>query len=284
MALTGTNLVLAFFGFALVTGCGGHAKSTAEPDRDAGANVGSDGGRSATPNDSGPGANAGAVSSAAGGAPGSAGRGASGGSNTGGAADAGSPSTAGAVGEAGASNSSAAVTAACKSLCTDWIKGCSIWKFAPECTSDCASDLAVQNGACTDLGLAMLSCLTATNGNTTAVLCTTPFEFGLSACRAQVDAFRACAAGGGKAPRPKICLRAGNAFPEGGCVENSYCLDSVSSVLKCANAPNGQSSCNCAIYSTITQMRTSTDFTFDGQSGDLCLNHMGECLATDGAP
>ncbi len=294
---TGTTLAWAALGFTLLTSCGGRASSLGA-DRNAGDHLGSDAGKGGEPNDSAAGlpSAAGAVSSATGGAPGSAGRSASGGS-AGDAAHAGSPSAAGngadsggaagAVGSAGtagsvgsAGSTSAAVTAACTSLCIGWIQGCSIWEFAPTCTSDCASDLAVQNGACTDRGLAMLSCMTATSGNANTALCTTAFTNAIGACRAQVDAFLACSAAGGPAPQPRICMRAGNPFPEGGCAENRYCLNNVSSELKCANAPGGQSTCDCWNYDLTTKASSGADdLTFDGQSGDLCLNHMDDCLA-----
>ena len=299
---TGTTRAFAVISLALFTGCGGQATSAAA-DRGAGDDLANNGGKDAAPNDSG--SEAGAVNTAVGGAPGSAGRSDSG-NNVGGAAHAGSPGiagngssaagAAGAIGAAGASGAASAsgaggapsttsadVTAACTKLCTNWIHGCSIWEFAPTCPTDCSSDLAVQNGACTDLGLAMLSCLTATSGTTSNNLCYTAFSAGISACRTQVDAFLSCAANGGPAPQPKICMRAGSALSDG-CAEVRYCLNSVSSELKCTNAPSGKSSCECWNEDTIAKVNSSTDVTLDEQSGDLCLQHMDECLASGRAP
>jgi len=128
----------------------------------------------------------------------------------------------------------------------------------------------------------MLSCITAKDG-TGKDLCTTPFSAAISACQAKVDAYRACTAGGGAIPQPKICLRGGNPDPAGGCIENRYCVDNVSSEIKCANASDGKSTCECWNYNLTTQVKSSTTFTFDGQSDDLCLNHMDECLASRGA-
>ncbi|HYQ02802.1 MAG TPA: hypothetical protein VER96_29225 [Polyangiaceae bacterium] len=300
---TGTSLALSVLGLALITGCGGRSNSP-RADHDAGGSLVGNGGNNAASNDDGAGADAGGVASTAGGTTGTAGRSASGGSVSN-AAHAGSAGTvgngagmagvdnsggsagaSGSVGTAGSTGSTAAqVTAACKNLCTDWIRGsCSIWEFAPAtCTSDCSSDLGVQNGGCTDLGLSMMSCITAGSGTSNDALCLTPFSVSVHSCRAQVEAFQACTAGGSTAPQPKICMRAGNVFSGGGCAENRFCTDSVSSELKCSNTPDGKSSCECWNYNTTTQAKSSTTFTFDGQSGDLCLDHMDECLASRGA-
>jgi len=305
----GMALGVAVLGCGLVAGCGGHVSSSGS-DRNGGDHWASDGGKGGAPEQSAPVVVAGAAGLAAGGAPAAGGEGVS--DQSAGAADAGSPSstgggpsTAGApssggsagssgVGAAGAdaanvagaaSTNPADVTAACTKLCTGWIHGCSIWEFAPTCISDCASDLAVQNGACTALGLSMLSCMTATSGSVNSSLCYPAFAVGISTCRAQVDAFLACSAGSGPAPQPKICMGDGGPLSDqGGCVEVSYCLNSISSQLRCANASNGQSSCECWNYDTTTKANDSTTFTFDGQSGDLCAKHMDECLAFRSAP
>jgi len=279
---TGATRALGILSFALVTGCGGRASSSG-PDGNAAGGAASDGGNGAVSNapSAGNGTDAGTVSSGDDGTPGSAGQNTLG-EAAGGSARAGSPSSAGnaaggasAAGAAGADSTRPEVTTACTRLCSQWIHGCSIWEFPPTCNTDCASDLAVQEGACTDLGLAMLSCMTATSGTTNNNLCHTVFIAGLSVCRAKVDAFRACTAGsGGTAPLPNICMRAGNPFPEGGCAENKYCLDDKSYTFRCADAPDGKSTCTCTVPSM------STSFTFDEPSNNVCLNHMAECVAS----
>lgn len=282
---SGATLTFGILGFALVTGCGGRASS---PGLDGNGNAGSpasDGGKGVVPNasDAGADAVAGAVSSDAGGAPGSAGQSSSAnsaggvapslaGNGAGGAA-------AGAVAAAGTDSGPLDVTTACTKLCSGWIYGCSIWEFPPTCPSDCSSDLAVENGACTDLGLSMLSCMTTKNGTTNNNLCYTVFIAGIAACRAEVDAFRACAAGSsGSAPQPKICMSAGAPFT-GGCSENKYCLNDESYTLRCADAPGG-SSCTCASVNSNTKHKSSTDWTFDEPSDKVCLNQIEACLVT----
>jgi hypothetical protein len=277
------SLGFGILGFALITGCGGRASSRGL-DGNAGG-LASDGGNGAVSNPSGAAAGAvgGALSSvAAGGLPGSAGQ-STPGDGAGGAARAGSPSTAGngagGAGAAGADSGLPEVTAACTKLCSGWIYGCNIWAFPPTCPNDCASDLAVQNGACTELGLSMLSCITATYGSTNNNLCYTVFAAGLAVCRAQVDAFRACAAGNaGSAPLPKICMTAGGPY-SGGCSENFYCLNEKSYTFRCGEGPGG-SSCACNGYDSRTRQNTSIDFTFDEPLDAVCRNHIAECVAS----
>jgi len=248
---TRTTVFGGIFGFALGTGCAGRSSSPGA-DRNPGDTLAGEGGKAA-------------VRSEAGGAPGSAGQSSAGQSS----ADNGGS----AAGAAAVESAPPEVTAACASLCSGWIHNCSIWEFGPSCKSDCASDLVVQDGACADLGVKMLSCMTATDGTAHDALCVNVFTQSIALCQTQVDAFRACTRESvGSAVQPKICMRAGNPLDRG-CAENRACLDGKSWELRCYDVGDGVSSCTCSEHAE------QTDFHFGNQSDDLCVDNITDCMA-----
>ena len=300
-AVTGVILAFGTLGFALLTGCGGHASSP-RLDGSSGGSPASNGGMGAAPSSPAAGgalAVAGNPSPNVGGAPASAFQGSSrAGESAGGAAQAGAPSNAGnaagaaagASGEAAAGASGAtgvspeAVAAACSSLCDSLQLCVHIWEFGPTCVSDCVGDLSLQNGGCADAGLEMSACLEIANHDPVlsgSTECIDHWSNAQSRCFRKIEAFQKCVAGSrGSAPPSNICLRIGHqaVWPEGECKEGRACLDSKLYRLECTDTTDGKSTCAC------TQGGYKNTFTFDESTVEACSEHIADCIAAANPP
>jgi len=173
-----------------------------------------------------------------------------------------------------------AATAACSNVCSKFSECPGLGSLGPTCQSDCGSTFAVQDGACTDLGLQMMSCLMEKKAIKDLDYCWIRFYDISDQCRPQVTAYRACLADAAAGPLPDtLCAQISEYSPASGdtqatCREDRKCLGGLNYSVKCTDGFDGQSNCFCSFHE-----KSIRDFVWQGSSRDACGVNLADCHA-----
>lgn len=177
----------------------------------------------------------------------------------------------------------AAEKAACANVCTKFGECPGMGSLGPVCQSDCESTFSVQDGACTDLGLQMMSCLMDTKAIKELDDCWIRFYDISQQCHPQVTAYRACLGATVATPLPDaLCAQISEYTPAANddtdapatCREDRKCLSGLNYSVKCRDSVDGQSNCSCSLHD-----KSLREFVWQGSSQGACGVNLADCYA-----